>query len=182
MKTPGNIEKYYYHAFPMHAVLVTCNDDKDKTNAITIAWHTPISKKPPLYGISVAPSRYSHTLINTAKEFVINFLPYDYIKHIHYCGTRSGKDTEKLKEIGLTLEPSKTLQTPQIKEGYAHLECKLYDAPTIGDHTLFIGNITHVSGLKDAFSSEILDTNIIQPSLYLGDNYYITASKSKDKC
>ena len=55
MKIVGNISKFYHYAFPMQAVLVTVNDQNRKTNAITIAWHTPISKKPPLYGISVGP-------------------------------------------------------------------------------------------------------------------------------
>ena len=42
------LNKFYYYAFPMQAVLVTCNDEKGNTNVITIAWHTPISKNPPL--------------------------------------------------------------------------------------------------------------------------------------
>lgn len=181
MKSSGKLEKYYYHSFPMHAVLVTVNDLNEKTNAITIAWHTPISRKPPLYGISVAPMRFSHQLINQTEEFVINFLPFEFSKKIHYCGTHSGKKIEKLKNIGLNLEPANKIKTPHIKEGYAHLECKLNESITIGDHTLFVGQVVYVSGLEKAFSTNILDSNVVKPSFYLGDNFYTTIAKIKEK-
>ena len=41
----------------MQTVLVTCNNHKGKPNIITLAWHTPLSSKPPLYGIAIAPKR-----------------------------------------------------------------------------------------------------------------------------
>ena len=96
MKINGKINKFYYYAFPMQAVLVTCNDEKGKTNVITIAWHTTISKKPPLYGISVAPGRYSYDLISKTKEFVVNFTPYSLSKIVLFFGTHSGRKTFKL--------------------------------------------------------------------------------------
>jgi flavin reductase (DIM6/NTAB) family NADH-FMN oxidoreductase RutF len=73
MKINGNMDKFYHYAFPMQAALTTCNDEEGKTNVITLAWHTPISRNPPLYGISIAPKRYSHELIQKTKEFVVNF-------------------------------------------------------------------------------------------------------------
>ena len=80
-----------------------------KTNIITLAWHTPISRKPPLYGISIAPKRYSHALIEKSKEFVINFIPYSLVEAAQFCGTHSGRSTDKLCKTGLTLAPSKKL-------------------------------------------------------------------------
>ena len=62
----------------MQAAILTCTDKTGKTNPITAAWHTPISeKKPALYGVSIAPSRYSYKLIKESKEFAINFAPYN---------------------------------------------------------------------------------------------------------
>ena len=59
MKVEGNMDKFYQYAFPMSTVLVTCNDNYGKTNIVTVAWHTTISKDPSLYGISLANKRYS---------------------------------------------------------------------------------------------------------------------------
>ncbi len=165
----------------MQTILVTCNDDTGKTNIITLAWHTPISRHPPLYGISIAPKRYSHKLIKKSKEFVINFIPYSLAKTAHFCGTHSGKSTEKLHNTKLTLAPSKKLSTPRIKEGYAHLECKLVRSTHIGDHTLFVGEVIAVSADAKAFKNELLKTGHIHPLYYIGDNTYTTLDKTKRK-
>jgi flavin reductase (DIM6/NTAB) family NADH-FMN oxidoreductase RutF len=145
MKVEGTLEKYYHYAFPMQTVLVTCNDDGGKTNIITLAWHTPISRKPPYYGISIGPKRYSHGLIEQRKEFVINFIPYSLVEAAQFCGTHSGKTTDKLFQTGLSLVQSSKVNTPSIKEGYAHLECTLVKSISLGDHTLFVGEVVAVS-------------------------------------
>jgi flavin reductase (DIM6/NTAB) family NADH-FMN oxidoreductase RutF len=182
IKVEGSIEKYYHYAFPMQTVLVTCNDDViGKPNIITLAWHTPISSKPPLYGIAIAPKRYSHSLIKKSKEFVINFIPYSLVKAAQFCGTHSGRSTYKLSKTGLTLTPSKKLSTPLIKEGYAHLECKLIRTACFGNHTLFVGEVITVSADKGAFKNELLRTNQIHPLYYIGDNTYTTLDRVKRK-
>ena len=181
IKVEGSIEKYYHYAFPMQTVLVTCNDSNEKTNIITLAWHTPISSKPPLYGIAIAPKRYSHGLIKKSKEFVINFMPYSQVKAAQFCGTHSGRSINKLSKTGLTLAPSKKLKTPLIKEGYAHLECKLIRSACFGNHTLFVGKVIAVSADKGAFKNELLRTNQIHPLYYIGENTYTTLDRIKRK-
>jgi len=165
----------------MQTILVTCNDNKGKTNIITLAWHTPISRHPPLYGISIAPKRYSHKLIKKSKEFVINFIPYSLANAAQFCGTHSGRSTEKLCKTKLTLVPSKKLSTPLIKEGYAHLECKLVKSTSFGDHTLFVGEVINVSADAKAFKNELLRTDHIHPLYYIGENNYTTLDRIKRK-
>jgi len=182
MKINGNLGKYYHYAFPMQAVLVTCNDKNGKTNVITIAWHTPISKKPPLYGISVAPSRYSYSLIEESKEFVINFAPYTLVDKVNFCGTRSGRKTDKIDETNLTLIPGEKLNTPVIKECFAHLECTLFDTIELGDHSFFVGEIKNILLDDDAFKNDILNNNDVKPVYYLGDCIYTTIDNKRKKC
>ncbi len=113
MKTPRPLASYHHYAFPMQTVLVTSNDDHGKTNIITLAWHTPISRNPPLYGISVSPRRYSHGCITKTKEFVINFIPYSLAQQADYCGTHSGRTVDKARETRLTFEPSTEAENPE---------------------------------------------------------------------
>ena len=181
MKVDGSLEKYYHYAFPMQTILVTCNDTAGRTNIITLAWHTPISRNPPYYGISIAPKRHSHTLIKKRKEFVINFIPYSLVEAVQYCGTHSGKTTDKLCKTGLTLAPSKMLSTPLIQEGYAHLECRLVKSISLGDHTFFIGEVIAISAENDAFKDELLRTDQIHPLYYIGENAYTTLDRAKRK-
>ncbi len=181
MKIEGKIEKYYHYAFPMQAVLVTCNDHEGKTNIITLAWHTPISRKPPLYGISVSPKRYSYGLIQTSKEFVVNFVPYSLVEATHYCGTHTGRSTDKTCKTGLTLLPSKKLNTPLIKEGYAHLECTLKQTIPVGDHAMLVGEVVSISVDDDAFKDDLLRTEKVHPVYYIGENSYTTLNSVKKK-
>jgi flavin reductase (DIM6/NTAB) family NADH-FMN oxidoreductase RutF len=181
MKVIGSIEKYYHYAFPMQTVLVTSNDEKEHTNIITLAWHTPISRNPPLYGISVSPKRHSYTLIKKSKEFVINFIPYALVEAAEYCGTHSGRTTDKLCQTGLTLTPATKLSTPLIKEAYAHLECSLKKSIPLGDHTMFVGEVVSVSADDDAFQNELLRTDRIHPVYYIGQDAYTTLDRAKRK-
>jgi len=181
MKIKGDIGKFYHYAFPMQAVLVTCNDEKGKTNVITIAWHTPISRNPPLYGISIAPKRYSHGLIEKTKEFVVNFAPYQLVDKVNFCGTHSGRKTNKIEDTKLTLIPAQKIKVPLIKESYAHLECKLARTLTAGDHTLFIGEVVNILVDENAFADDLLDNKKIQPVYYIGDNRYTTIDKKEKK-
>ncbi|MEF8848412.1 MAG: flavin reductase family protein, partial [Candidatus Thermoplasmatota archaeon] len=174
----GNIKKFYHYCFPMQAALIACKEKKEKTtNIITVAWHTPLSKKPPLYGASIAPERYTHKLIENKKEFTINFAPIKHLKHVHFCGTHTGKNTDKIQRTNLTISSSKKIDTPVINECYAHLECKLYDKKTVGDHTFFIGRIVNVLFDENAFRKDILDNRKIKPCYYLGSNQYTTIAE-----
>jgi len=181
MKVQGSIKKYYQYAFPMQTVLVTCNDREGNTNIITLAWHTPISRNPPLYGISISPKRYSYALIKKSKEFIINFIPYSLVEAAQFCGTHSGRVTDKLCKTGITLKPSMKLSTPRIEEGYAHLECTLVKSIAVGDHTIFVGEVVAISADDDAFKDELLRTDRIHPLYYIGENAYTTLDRAKRK-
>jgi flavin reductase (DIM6/NTAB) family NADH-FMN oxidoreductase RutF len=134
-----------------------------------------------LYGISLAPKRYSASLIKTTQEFVINFIPYSLVEAAHYCGTHSGKKIDKVCKTGLTLIPSKKVSTPMIQEGYAHLECKLRQSISLGDHLFFIGEVVAVSSDENAFEHELLRTDTMHPVYYIGENAYTTLDRTKRK-
>ena len=179
MKKSIDLKKFYHTSFPTEAALLTVKD-KDKTNVITVAWHCTISKKPPLFGVSVAPQRHSHKLINESKEFVINFMNYDFVEKIHFCGTNSGRNTDKISKIGLNLVNSKKISTKAIKESYACLECKLFDKIKLGDHTFFVGEIVNALIDNESFSNEILDTDKMKPCYYIGDKIYTNFNSKKE--
>jgi flavin reductase (DIM6/NTAB) family NADH-FMN oxidoreductase RutF len=143
MKKQQDLSKFVSLTYPKMSVVVTCNKEADtkKVNAITVTWHTPLSMNPPLYGVSIAPSRYSHGLIVKNKEFAINFLGFEHWKKLHYCGTHSGGKEDKIKNAGLNLEDCKYIKTKMLKEAYLSIECKLYKTINLGDHDLFVGEI-----------------------------------------
>lgn len=145
---PKNFPEYTY---PRQAVLITVVGRDNIPNIMTVSWHSPLSRSPPLYGISILPKRYSHNLILDSKEFVVNHAPFEIVEKVHYCGRHTGRDVDKFKEAGLTDIKAKKVKPPIIKECYAHFECKLSDYHIYGDHTWFVGEVVYVTVDKKFF-------------------------------
>ena len=132
------------------AVLVTSHSG-GKQGVMTAAWQTPVSHHPPLVAISIAPERYTHHLIEESREFVINVPAQDLLQKVHGCGTVSGRKVNKFGRFGLTPIAGATVQAPLIEECIGHLECTLVASHTVGDHTLFVGEVLSASVEADLF-------------------------------
>jgi len=158
---------------PRLVVLVSCVDPAGKANIVTLAWSMPVSINPPIVVISLAPKRYSHQLIEKTKEFVVNIPTMDIVKETLFCGRRSGKTYDKFKETGLTPLPAKMVQPPIIKECVAHLECKLHQQITVGDHTLFIGRVLTAYADFGVFD-ENFDLKKVKPIYHMGGDDFTT--------
>jgi len=158
---------------PMHTVLVSCVDKTGKPNVLPLAWAMPTSRDPALVAISVAPSRYSHALIEETGEFVVNLPTVDRIKETLACGRTSGRDHDKFSETGLTPLSARKVKAPIIKECIAHLECKLHSQFETGDHTIFVGEVIEAYANKGVFTDKY---NIDEARMlyHLGGNVFAT--------
>ncbi len=138
--------------FPLPPVMVTCGT-MEKPNVLTVAWTGIINSEPPLTYISVRPSRYSHDIIKNAGEFVINISTLELAKACDYCGVRSGKNTDKFKDMGLEIEPCTKVKAPMLKKGPVSLECKIIETNTFGTYDMFMAEIVNVN-IDDKYLEE----------------------------
>jgi flavin reductase (DIM6/NTAB) family NADH-FMN oxidoreductase RutF len=138
---------------PRLAVLVTCRGLAGQANLLTVAWHTPLSHSPPYLGIAISPDRYSHQLIEESNEFVINLLGQSMKNKAELCGNLSGLQEDKFDSAKLKTRPAKLVLSPVLTDALGHIECVLHDRKTIGDHSLFIGQIVHAQVRKELFSN-----------------------------
>jgi flavin reductase (DIM6/NTAB) family NADH-FMN oxidoreductase RutF len=158
---------------PMHTVLVSCVDKTGNPNVLPLAWAMPTSHDPPLVAISIGLNRYSHSLIEETREFVINLPTVDIVKETLTCGRTSGKNHDKFSETGLTPLPARKVKAPIIKECIAHLECKLHSQFKTGDHTVFVGEIIEAYANKGVFTDKY-DINKARMLYHLGGNVFAT--------
>jgi flavin reductase (DIM6/NTAB) family NADH-FMN oxidoreductase RutF len=158
---------------PMHTVLVSCIGKTGKPNIVTLAWAMPTSINPPLVAISIAPQRYSHSLIEETREFVVNIPTMEILKETLFCGRRSGRNYDKFKETGLTPQPARRVKPPIIKECIAHLECKLHSQFTTGDHTIFVGEIVEAYAEKEAFT-DVYNLEKAEMIFHIGGDEFAT--------
>lgn len=158
-------------------ILVTVEGER-YPNIITLAWCTPVSARPPLVAISVAPSRYSHSLILKSGEFVINIPNASLLQVVQRCGTVSGRNVDKFKDNNLTPIPASKVKAPLIAECVGHIECKLYDKFTAGDHTIFIGEVVAGAVNEDLYDGHLITDKEEGGTLHhLGGNAYAIAGK-----
>jgi len=50
----------------------------------------------------IRPHRYTYEFMEKSQYFTLSFFDRDYRKALQFCGTKSGRDVDKVKETGLT--------------------------------------------------------------------------------
>ena len=88
---------------PTPAVLVSCAEavNPENRNMVTVAWAGTVNSDPPMVSISLKKERYSHGLISSSGEFVVNLVDRAMCAAMDFCGVRSGRGLDKAKETGL---------------------------------------------------------------------------------
>jgi len=139
--------------YPVPAVMVSCGENSEDFNVITIAWTGILNSEPPMTYIAVRKSRHSHAILVKNREFVINLGTEDLVFATDYCGVKSGKDINKFEAMNLTPMPSTRLKCPMIEESPVNIECRVTEIMELPSHDVFIAEIVAVSvddGLMDA--------------------------------
>ncbi len=122
----------------VHGVYVVTTRLKDVVNGMTASWVSQVSLKPLLVMVSIAPSRYSHRLIQDSGGFAINVLDSTQADLGKRFGYKSGRQVDKFAGLEWTTAAT---GAPILPQAYAYLDLKLKDTCVAGDHTLFLGEV-----------------------------------------
>ena len=107
-------------------ILLTTKQD-NKVNTMTIGWgKIGIEWNRPVFIAYVRETRHTKSMLEATGEFTVN-IPYgEYNPNIlGYCGRKSGRDTDKITDLNLTLVESDVISVPGIKELPLTLECRV---------------------------------------------------------
>ena len=98
-----------------------------KVNTMTIGWGTiGVDWSRPVFIAYVRESRYTKEMLEANGEFTVNIPMGPIDKRIlGYCGTKSGRDTDKIADMGLHTVESDVVSVPGIAELPLTLECKV---------------------------------------------------------
>lgn len=138
---------------PVPVVMVSCGNE-EKSNIITVAWTGIVNSEPPMTYVSVRKERFSHDIIKESGEFVINLVTEDLAFATDYCGVKSGRDTDKFKEMKLTPVAGEKVACPSIKESPVNIECKVREIHEYGSHDMFVADIVNVRVNEDAIDEK----------------------------
>ena len=147
-------------------IFMTTKKD-DKVNTMTIAWGgINFVWNKPMFVAYVRYTRDTYQMVENTNEFTINIpLKKDLRKELGFCGSKSGRDYDKIKECNFNLHDSRVINTPILSDCEMHYECKV-----IYKQAMEPGNI--LNEVKERFYSnnnfhvvyygEIVDSYIIK--------------------
>ncbi|MDY6932680.1 MAG: flavin reductase family protein [Spirochaetota bacterium] len=138
-------------------VLTTCHDEK--INGMIASWVSQVSYDPPIVMVALHPRRYSHYLLEKNKKFALHIL---YQSQKEFMKRFKGPDPEaKFDEIEWTRGRT---NCPILKECIAYMECIVRESFSMGNHTLFFGEVIESNIFSD---KEPLSTNDYE-GVYIG--------------
>jgi len=108
----------------------------ESMNTMTIGWGMiGVVWQLPVFMVLVRDSRHTYSIIEKALDFTVTVPTGDMKDVLAFCGTRSGRDLDKLRACGLTIKPGMHTASPVLDVRGLHLECRiLYKTPMDPSH------------------------------------------------
>lgn len=141
-------------------MLVAATDKDGKTNAMTASW----GGLGVLWGKKVAfvfirPQRYTKKFVDDAENFSLSFFEESYKPMLGYMGKVSGKNKDKIKKSGLTVQYKDG--APVFKEASLTLVCRKMYRQTLEEDCFVdktnIGKWYPQKDYHDMYVAEIVD-------------------------
>ena len=131
---PGRVKDNFIEIIGKEWMLVSAGD-KDKFNMMTASWGGVgfLWNKPVVF-VFIRPERYTREFVDAKGAFTLSFLGEEHKAAHKICGSKSGREIDKVAATGLT--PCFTdLGNPCFEESRLTLECKtLYVTKMDKDH------------------------------------------------
>lgn len=134
-----------------------CNTMTASWGGLGVLWGRPVAT------CYIRPQRYTREFVEREAYFTLSFFGEAHRDALKLCGSRSGREVDKVKECGFTVQTAEC-GAPYFGEAELVLVCrKLYRQEMAGDcfldravleknypnndlHTVYIGEITEVLG------------------------------------
>jgi len=127
--------------YPEWIVLVVARDGEGRANLMPAGWGMICSGEPFMVCVAIAHGHYTHQCIEETKEFVFAWAGEGQAELVSYAGSHTGADVDKFADFDIPTAPAAVVAVPLLAEAAANLECRLHRAVSVGDHTIFVGEV-----------------------------------------
>ncbi|MGQ9479029.1 MAG: flavin reductase family protein [Thermoproteota archaeon] len=150
----------------MTGLVVPC-DSNGQPDIAPFSFLMPVSFEPKYVAFAVSPKRKTYENLKEVGEFVLAVPSREMFSKAWACGTRSGRDVDKFKTLGLEAVKAKSVRPPLVKNIRVQLECKVEFMKEFGDHWLVVGRVLE----------EHVETLDFQPLLHYSKNVFTVPSE-----
>jgi flavin reductase (DIM6/NTAB) family NADH-FMN oxidoreductase RutF len=156
--------------FPMPAVLVGCRAQAGLSFA-AIAWSGVVNSSPPMLGVGIRKSRFTHQLISESGVFSVNVPSADQAVETDFCGIVSGRNVDKAGVCKFSIFYGTLKNAPLILECPLNIECSVEKVIELPSHDYFIGKIVEMHLNEDLKIDRGRDFIRIDPLVFMGTHY-----------
>jgi flavin reductase (DIM6/NTAB) family NADH-FMN oxidoreductase RutF len=139
---------------PTMKLLVSCRDGEGKDNALAVGYACNCSFDPPMIMVGIVPSRFSYHMIKESGVFVANLVSPALKKEFYYLGSKSGRDEDKLANLGMRVENGVKVNAPVLADCPVSIECTVFDSLLTGSHEMFAGKIEYVHADAEVLNAD----------------------------
>ena len=149
-----------FRVFGTQNALLTAGD-RDVCNTMTIGW-CQLGRlwSIPVCTVYVRPERYTYAFMESHDYFTVSVLPLRDRQTAQVCGTKSGRDIDKIKECGLTLRRGAG-DAPFFDEAEWVLVCRKLYAQDLDESCVLDERVLHHYGAKGgwhrAYTGEVVE-------------------------
>ena len=149
-----------FRVFGTQNALLTAGD-RDVCNTMTIGW-CQLGRlwSIPVCTVYVRPERYTYAFMESHDYFTVSVLPLSDRQTAQVCGTKSGRDIDKIKECGLTLRRGAG-DAPFFDEAEWVLVCRKLYAQDLDESCVLAERVLHHYGAKGgwhrAYTGEVVE-------------------------
>ncbi len=98
----------------------------DRVNVMTIGWAMfGYVWQKPIMMVAVRNSRFTFSIIEEADSFTVSVPTGNMDKEINFCGTKSGRNVDKLGECSLSTIKARAINSPILDIPGYHYECRI---------------------------------------------------------
>ena len=119
-------------------------------NPMTIGWATigHIWNKQ-IMTVLVRPVRHTFSLMEAVSDFSVCVLPDQFSRELNICGTKSGRDIDKIEACGFNIEKCIRVDAYYIAGSAIHFECRVVHKHFLDAATLDPGIVQRYYPMKD---------------------------------
>jgi flavin reductase (DIM6/NTAB) family NADH-FMN oxidoreductase RutF len=133
---------------PSGLYVVGSTDKGERRNGMTINWVTQLSFAPKLVGVSVEQTAFTHELIEAGGCFALSIVDRED-RAIVRKFTKPVEVDLGAKTLNGFAYVEKVTGAPVLAQAAAYADCEVRERVTVGDHTLFVGEVVDAAFLKD---------------------------------
>ncbi len=130
--------------------------------------------RPPMVQFTSVGRKDSLNNVEATGEFVVNFAAEPLFEKINATATNFPPEISEFEAVGLTTEPSRTISVPRVAESPVAIECTLHTTLELGDSTVVIGRVRHLSIASTVMDGSHPDIHRLRPLARLGKDEWST--------